>query len=471
MCIKPTDSVGVVLSLLINMNKLFVLDTNVLLHDPQAIFNFQEHDLVIPLQVIEELDAKKKAPGMLGYAARQAIRNIEDLRRVQPNLREGAPLGEGLGTLTVELLNKQSLSDFPLELHRALESVDNIIVALCKVLVNKYLGRPVILISKDANLRVKAGILGITAEDYRTDSVDVAHLYTGTDEIEVAKEAIDEAYRCKAVLVSNRTFYPNQCVTLINEYNPSHSVLTLADAEKPNLLHLIEDTPFTERYKKNREQQFALELLLNPNIDLVTISGKPGTGKTFIALVAALEALNRGAQHQVIIGRKHVHHGKEEGWTTGDIKQKTEPWMEPFYSNLEEILGDGDVEGLRSAGKSSKNGSAPMKPYEYLFLTNQFTTVHLSFIRGVTWNRKFVIIDEAENLTPEEAKTIICRAGHGTKIVMLGDIEQIDDPYLDASNNGLTYTIETHKDKAIVGHIHLVKNTRSRLAELAATTM
>ena len=452
--------------------KTFVLDTNVLLHDPSALFSFQEHDIVLPLQVIEELDNKKGAQGMLGFAAREVIRHLSSLQTKAPNLdlSKGAPLGDNLGCLTVLPLDKQEFTKLPLESRKALAEADNIILATAKMLMAKYSDKTIILISKDLNLRVKAGILGILAQDYLSDKVDILDLYTGTTDVYVKPEIIDELYHTKTVTINGK-FKPNQALTLIDLSNPKHTALATAGAINPNKVTLNKDREFPCcKYRLTKEQKQALELIMNPAITVLTISGKPGTSKTFVSLLGGLKMLEEGLIRQIVITRKFVEHGRKEGFLPGDLNEKSDPWMQPFYSNLEDLLPD-NSEGLKGAQKLSKNGVAPMKNYEYYFLTGQIVIQHLSYIRGVTFNNTLLIVSEAENLTPAEAKTIICRLGHNSKAILEGDIEQIDDLYLDAASNGLTYTIDKWKDQPLGAHITLTEGLRSPTAQIAGEIM
>lgn len=311
----------------------------------------------------------------------------------------------------------------------------------------------------------------LIAEDYLSDKVSVTDLYTGTRLLHVDEGCIDALYEDKELLIDEDeneiSLYPNELVCLESFADSKKTALAVTKLSPQNetYLRLIPDRKqlVSNKGARNREQQMALELLLDPSIPLVTINGALGTGKTFVALLGALHAvLDLKLYDQILISRKFVHHSVKEGFLPGNIDEKAEPWMKPFFSTIDAIMGVKD---------NSSSKAMPIKPHEFLIERGFVQCEHLSYIRGVTYNNKFILIDEAASLTPEEAKTIIGRVGENTKVVLLGDIEQIDDPYLDASSNGLTYAIDVWKDEPLAGHITLVKGERSPLSQRASVIM
>jgi PhoH-like ATPase len=462
------------------LTKTFILDTNVLIHDPNALWLFEENTVIIPLDVLEELDNKKKADGAVGRAARAAIRNLEELR-LAGDLGEGVTANDSGGlvkVLSYENVSKGREPDLAFMPPAYDEKVDNRLLLLQYwLLFDLESPAPVILVTKDINLRVKAGVHGLVAEDYLSDKVSVHDLYTGTRYIKVEKELINYLYSEKELAIDEDEdemgLFPNELVCLEAIEDSKQTALAIAKVNErgETYLRLIPDRKHLMGSKgaRNREQQMALELLLDPGIPLVTINGSLGTGKTFIALLGALHAvLDLKLYDQILISRKFVHHSVKEGFLPGDIEEKSEPWMKPFFSCLDAILG-----GKQDSGAffGNSRNSVPIKPHEYLIERGFIQQEHLAYIRGVTYNNKFILIDEAASLTPEEAKTIIGRAGDDTKVVLLGDIDQIDDPYLDASSNGLTYAIDCWKDEPLAGHITLIKGERSPLSQRASTIM
>jgi len=438
------------------MKKTFVLDTNVLLHDPQAIFAFQDNDVVIPIVVIEELDKFKKAIDEIGRNARQVSRILDEYR-LKGKLSQGVPL-EGGGCLRVEL-NHQSPELLPGELIAA--KADNRILATALNLKQNTL--PVVLVTKDTNLRIKADALGLRAEDYESDTIMIEELYTGETEMLVDPGAIDEFYAKGELPAADPKPYPNQFILLKNSANPSQTALARYNQHRNALVPVM-----TAKHgvwgitARNKQQQFALDLLLNDDIRLVTLVGKAGTGKTLLALAAGLEkAIEVRSFQRLVVSRPVFPLGKDIGFLPGDIEDKLRPWMQPIRDNLDFLIGASASAG-RAKGK---------KDLQSLFDLGMIEVEPLTYIRGRSMPNQYLIVDEAQNLTPHEIKTIITRAGEGTKIVMTGDPYQIDNPYIDSSSNGLTYVVDRFKEEPIAGHITLVKGERSDLAELAATLL
>ncbi|MEE3715796.1 PhoH family protein [Tumidithrix elongata RA019] len=441
------------------MKKVFVLDTNVLLHDPNAMWQFEDNDVVLPITVIEELDRFKKQPEMTGRNARQASRNLDALRQ-KGHLTDGVTLEKG-GLLRVALCQRQTLQELPAELER--DSGDNAILAVALELKHQC-QCPVIVVSKDTNLRIKADALGLTAEDYENDKVDVDELYTGTVEVLLTSDRIDQLYKQGSISLEQE-FFPNQALTLVDEANPSHTALAIFDGITKQIVPLskLASSEVSHIRARNREQKFALELLLRDAISLVTLVGQAGTGKTLLAIAAGLTKVADDRDYtRLLISRPVVPMGKDLGYLPGDVNEKLTPWMQPLYDNFDLIFGAQDAVNKFAHRR---------KGYEELIQHGLLQIEPLTYIRGRTIPKQFFIVDEAQNLTPHEVKTILTRAGEDTKIVLTGDINQIDNPYVDASSNGLTYVIERFKQDPIAGHITLVKGERSKLAERAVALL
>ncbi len=438
------------------MKKIFVLDTNVLLHDPQAIFAFQDNDVVIPIVVIEELDKFKKGVDEIGRNARQVSR-ILDEHRLKGKLSLGVQL-KGGGCLRVEL-NHQSPQHLPNELIAT--KADNRILATALNL--KHDDLPVILVTKDTNLRIKADALGLRAEGYESETVTIDELYAGERELAVDPGAIDEFYTKGEMPPPEPKPYPNEYLLLKNSANPSQTALARYSRQRNALVPISSAKHGVWGINaRNKQQQFALDLLLNDDIRLVTLVGKAGTGKTLLALAAGLEKTIEARSFQrLVVSRPVFPLGRDLGFLPGDIEEKLKPWMQPIRDNLDFLMGASVVAG-RAKGK---------KDLQNLFELGMIEVEPLTYIRGRSMPNQYLIVDEAQNLTPHEIKTIITRAGEGTKVVLTGDPYQIDNPYIDSSSNGLTYVAERFKDEPIAGHITLVKGERSDLAELAATLL
>jgi PhoH-like ATPase len=438
------------------MKKIFVIDTNVLLHDPHAIFSFEDNDVIIPIVVIEELDKFKKGIDEMGRNARQVSRFLDEFRQ-KGKLSQGVPL-EGGGNLRVEL-NHQSPQLLPNELIAT--KADNRILATALNLMHDNL--PVVLVTKDTNLRIKADALGLRAEDYESDTVTLDELYSGETELSVPPGVIDEFYVKGELLPADPKPYPNQFVLIKNSANPSQTALSRYSQQKNSLVPIANTKHgvwgITAR---NKQQQFALDLLLNDDIHLVTLVGRAGTGKTLLALAAGVEkTIENRAFQRLVVSRPVFPLGKDIGYLPGDVEEKLRPWMQPIRDNLDFLMGASAVAG-RAKGK---------KDLQSLFDLGMIEVEPLTYIRGRSMPNQYLIVDEAQNLTPHEIKTIITRAGEGTKVVLTGDPYQIDNPYIDSSSNGLTFVVDRFKKEPIAGHITLVKGERSDLAELAATLL
>lgn len=434
--------------------KIFVLDTNVILHDCGCIHNFKEHDIAIPITVLEELDKFKRGNEDINFQAREFLRQIDALTG-EALSRQGAPLGPQMGNIRVVLGTEL---DPRLKASFFQDSPDHRILNIALVLQKREQPRSVILVTKDTNLRMKAKSLGLIADDYTTDKIEsFDKLYTGKRVVEDAPaDTIGKFY-------GEGGFVPEDQIDCIpdpiaNENfilrSGSKSVLATYRAQEQGYIRVEKSTCYGIS-PRNAEQSFALKALMNDEIKLVTLAGVAGTGKTLLALAAALECRQR--YRQILLARPVVPLGNRDlGYLPGDIGAKLDPYMQPLYDNLTVIrhqFGDHEAAGQRIN---------EMRESEKLQITP------LAYIRGRSLQRIFFIIDEAQNLTPHEVKTIITRAGEGTKIVLTGDIRQIDQPYLDALSNGLSYLINRMVGQSIFAHITLEKGERSALADLAS---
>jgi PhoH-like ATPase len=445
--------------------KTFVLDTNVLLHSAQSIDSFKDNDVVLPMAVIEELDKFKKFQDELGRNARQVIRRLDSLRE-KGNLGKGVALG-GPGSIATGKMRIVSACEangkFSDEMKKIFDSVLNMESADNRILrVALYLHRQdlnVVFISKDINLRLKADALGIKVMDFEREKVDFDTLFTGYRTLEVPDKLINEIYQDREIRLEVE-MQPNEFVLLQSKDNPKHSAL--GRHFEDNLISLVDPKPEMSVWNiqpRNKEQRMALDLLLDPAIQLVTLVGRAGTGKTLLALAAAVEmVLRQNVYEKILVSRPIVPLGNDIGFLPGDKDEKLSHWMQPIFDNLDYLM--------HKPGK--KDPQVSSKKTDDLIGSQKIELEALTYIRGRSIPRQFVIVDEAQNLTPHEVKTIISRAGEGTKMVLTGDPHQIDNPYLDASSNGLTYTVERFKSKAIHGHMTLMKSERSELAAIAA---
>ncbi|WP_068616313.1 PhoH family protein [Paenibacillus tuaregi] len=440
------------------MKKIFVLDTNVLLHDPNAIFAFEEHEVVIPAVVLEEIDSKKRNPEEIGRNARVVSRLLDGLRE-KGQLHSGVTLDQG-GTLKVELNHKSFVK--VQEMFGEVTN-DNRILA---VALNYHLEeqqslnpRAVILVSKDVLVRIKADVLGVPTQDYLTDrTAGPGDLYSGYSHIKVHPSIIDNFYTYRSLQIHtlglNFALYPHEFVILKDEMGTGKSALLKVNEDVTQLEPLyMSNEPVWGISARNAQQRMALELLLNDDIPLVTITGKAGTGKTLLTLAAGLLKIEDEHKYKkLLIARPVVPMGKDIGYLPGEKEEKLRPWMQPIYDNLEYLFD------TKKAGDIDK----------ILMGLGSIQVEALTYIRGRSIPGQFIIIDEAQNLTRHEVKTIVSRVGEGSKIVLVGDPEQIDHPYLDSSSNGLTYLVERFQKEGISGHITLEKGERSKLAQVAA---
>lgn len=438
-----------------NLKKVYVLDTSVLLHDPHSIFSFEDNTIIIPAVVIEEIDSKKHYQDELGRNARKISRILDNLRQ-NGHLHKAIPLDNG-GSLTVEL-NHRSLES--LQLHFPEVNNDNRILAVALNLFNeeqqKAKPRPVIIVSKDTIMRIKADALGITAQDYLSDQiVHFDNIFHGFVERAVHPSLIDQFYLERTLPLTSLgiSLYPNEFVLLKDEFGSSKSALAKYNSYTRNIEHLIfASEPTWGITPRNAQQKMAMELLLDDDIQLITLTGRAGTGKTLLGIASALlKTQDEQKYKKLLIARPIIPMGKDIGYLPGDKAEKLKPWIQPIYDNLEYLFAN------------RKNTLD-----DILLGLKNIQIEALTYIRGRSIPQQFIIIDEAQNLTKHEVKTIISRVGEGSKIVLMGDPEQIDHPYLDSTNNGLTYVVEKFKDQTISGHVTLLKGERSKLAQLAA---
>ena len=453
--------------------KTFVLDTSVLLHTPDALFSFKEHDVVIPIVVLDEIDRFKRGTMELNRNARLAIKALDTLRQ-NGRLDTGVRLPSG-GSITVDLNHRDSLDLLPpgFEVNN-----DNRILAIALAHKERHSGHYVALVSKDINMRVKAQTLGLQAEDYLTDKIEVNELYAGHRSVTVPASVIDAVYQNKEIPLSalgdalaGDIPYPNEFLMLVSDASENSTALTRHDTEKQALTLLRDTRPEVWGVRPlNREQRYALEILLDDRVKLVTLAGKAGTGKTLLAIAAGLhKVVNDKTYRRLAVYRPVIPMGKDIGYLPGSEQEKLAPWMQPIFDNLEYLL---DAHApARKTPPATAAGPRHGSSLDYLIDSNVLEIGALTYIRGRSLPGLFIIIDEAQNLTPHEVKTIVTRAGEGTRLVFTGDPYQIDHPYLDSTSNGLTHLVEKFKGHAIAGHVTLVKGERSELAELASTVL
>lgn len=436
-------------------SKKVVVDTNVILFDSSSIQKFYESDLYIPMSVIEEIDRFKKDPGENGRNARQFSRFI-DVLRDKGKLSEGVLLEDRKTRIFVraDLENEAGL---PAELNH--EKADNRILGTALSLQKTF--DDVELITKDINLRIKADVFGVKARDYEggESAAGAEEFYSGRLEMTVSSDQIDLFYREKALIPSpDVKILGNQYVVMKDESNPNHSAVGRFDLGAKAIIPLITPTDSVWGvHPRNVEQSFALDALLNDDILFVSLVGKAGTGKTLLALAAGLsKTLDDGKFQKLLVSRPIFPMGKDIGFLPGDVEQKLNPWMQPIFDNVEFLMG-ADKKAAGRAQELINQGMLNIEP--------------LTYIRGRSIPNQYLIVDEAQNLTPHEIKTIVTRAGAGTKVVLTGDRHQIDNPYIDAVSSGLSYSVEKFKGQKLAAHINLTKGERSELAELAANLL
>ncbi len=437
--------------------KNYVLDTNVLLHDPDSLLNFEENTVLIPIEVIEEIDRFKRESSELGQNARAVSRALDALRS-KGHLSKGVKLENGgkLKIIFQDSLTEKKADKTPF----GNNSVDSRIV-MCAIAVQKAEPKiHTILVTKDINLRIKADTVGLEAEDYETDRVHLKDLYTGMFDLTFSAEKITR-FRNEGELEipGTQRYFPNEYCTLVEEGSPKRTALAKVDPTGKKLIPVVECREGIWGIKpRNREQHFAFDALLDDKIKLVTLMGKAGTGKTLMAMAAGLKRTVQDREfRRLVVARPTISMGKELGFLPGSLEEKLNPWMQPIHDALE-LLSDLNM------GSDHRRSTDLMR-------SGTIVVEALSYIRGRSIANQYMVIDEAQNLTPLEVKTIITRVGQGTKIVFTGDPYQIDNPYVDSASNGFNYIISKFREHPIAAHIELQKGERSELAELAANIL
>jgi len=460
------------------MKKNYVLDTNILLHDPHAIFRFDDNNVIIPIYVIEEVDQFKREGSERGRNARQVVRLLDDLREQGGSLSKGVHTKAG-GFLKVAVPEKRP--ELPSAIDKA--AMDNAILQTAFDVRDEDPSRPTVFVTMDTNLRIRADALGMLAETYENQRVEPQRIDTGVTELEVSAEEIDTFFQEGALAPAPALIAPergeklervagsgdapgprgiltaNLCVLLRDRANPSHTALGRYDATKREIVSLR--TPregLLGIRPRNKEQSHALDLLLDENIRLVTLVGKAGTGKTLLALAAGLKrTVEDGMYTRMLVSRPVMPLGRDIGFLPGDVDEKLNPWMQPIFDNLEFLFSSGTKKGPRAYAELLESGQLQVEP--------------LTYIRGRSLPQQYIIVDEAQNLTPHEVKTIITRSGDGTKIVLTGDPGQIDNPYVDSQSNGLAVAADRFRGEKVAAHIVLTRGERSELAEIAANLL
>lgn len=454
-----------------DQRKHFVLDTNVLLHNPAALYLFKDNEVVIPYTVLEELDQFKKQNDDVGRNAREVIRHLDRLR-CQGRLTEGVVWNSQGGRIRVDFTSDER----PIWLKN--DVPDNRIIGVAWALTQQ--GKTTVLISKDINARLKSDALGIQTEDFEAQKVDANRLYSGYANASVPKDLIDSMYQEKQLEIERlepylvQTTDDNQSVRIELFANQFLQLQDLGDPSHAGLARRLDDTehvipihgprkPLFGIMARNVQQTMAMDLLLDDEIRLVTLLGSAGTGKTLLAIAAGMtKVISEQRYDKLLVARPIMPMGRDIGYLPGDKDEKLAAWMQPIFDNLAYLLS------TRIVGTQHADSQTPDQRIDELLETGQLVLEPLTYIRGRSIPNQFMIVDEAQNLTPHEVKTIVSRVGEGTKIILTGDVGQIDNPYLDSSSNGLAYLVESFKGQSIVGHVTLAKSERSQLASLAA---
>ena len=437
-----------------SVKKTYVLDTNVVLHDPSAIYKFEENEVVIPIFVIEEVDQFKKELSELGRSARTFSRILDELRDTAGSLPGGVPINDIGGTLRVAVP-----SDRPGRGHAAMDD------AILKAAVDIAESQPeqhVVFVTMDTNLRIRADAHGLLAETYEGGRIDIDELFSGIITLDVSPDAVNRLAKRETVHIDPEKFeelalHPNAGVVLRDRNQARHTALGIFVASESAVVPLrVSKQGCWGVRPRNLEQYFALDLLLRPEVHLVTLVGKAGTGKTLLAIAAGLQSvMDDGTFGRMLVSRPIFPLGKDMGYLPGTVEEKLNPWMQPIYDNLEYIFGAG------------RGRMSDQRDYAELVASGVIQVEPLTYIRGRSLPSQYLIVDEAQNLTPHQVKTVITRCGANTKIVLTGDPYQIDNPYVDAASNGLTIVAQRFQQEGIGAHVTLTKGERSELAERA----
>ena len=453
-----------------SMIKNFVFDTNVLLTDPHAPLKFGDNNVVIPITVLEELDKFKRDNDSLGQAAREATRLI-DRCRSKGSLSKGAPLESG-GTLRVMTdLGK----DPPLPFPTLGKTADGLILAAALLLRKRDPDHPVVFVTRDINLRLRADAVGLKAVSYEEKhTVPLEEIYTGWKEFSVARDVIEKYLADGSMSAGEWELFPNQSVVLKDEADEAHCALGRYHADAGEILPLVgEGEDMWGIRPRNQEQSLAIDLLLDRDVSLVTLMGKAGTGKTLLAIAAGMRMVaDKRLYSKMVVARPIMPLGKELGFLPGAVGEKMKPWMEPVFDNLELIAkchAEEKAAASQKRGKKSRRNEG--EEVRKIMASGVLEVQPLTYIRGRSLPGQYLVIDEAQNLTHHEVKTIITRAGEGTKVVMTGDPYQIDNPFIDATTSGLSIASERFKSEPLAGHITLSQGERSPLAEMATNLL
>ncbi|MEN9343364.1 MAG: uncharacterized protein RLZZ453_151 [Chlamydiota bacterium] len=434
--------------------KTFVIDTNVLLHDPEAIEKFKDNDVIIPMNVLEELDSLKRLSDELGKNARHVIRFIDSLSvHNQGDIHDGVAIKNGIVVKVFVDMNPQEKTAFPLPADRL---ANKLLFTAYKL---REKGRNVVIVSKDFVLRVKAEAIGLAAEDYENTKFSYDHIYRGYRKLDVSKREVDLFLKEGGLAIEGVEFLPNEyCQLSCKEESSAVCKFNPQTKRLEPLIKLSKDIWGIQPL--NVEQKCALDLLLRDDVKLVTLMGPAGTGKTLMALAAGLrKVFDEGLYSRILVSRPIIPLGKDIGFLPGTKEEKLFHWMQPIYDNLEFLCE-------LTSGKG--NGADTQK---WIMESKKIEMEAVTYIRGRSLPKMFMIVDEAQNLTPHEVKTIISRAGKGTKVVLTGDATQIDNPYLDKDSNALTFTVGKFKTYPLYGHVFLDRTERSELAALAAEVL
>jgi PhoH-like ATPase len=424
--------------------KQLILDTSVLLYDKESIHSFPGNDVILPLVVLDELDRFKEKPGLLGESARHVNRYLDGLRAIG-SLQEGVFLEKEDQNIRVLIKTNSALPENQLDLDRG----DNLIIAAALECRSQHPKNTVKVITKDINLRVKCDALGIEAEDYYRDHVDIDASYTGIYNLEVTDTDIDKLYN-KEKLEIEKEYNENSYV--VCKSAAGSSALGVFREGRIEILEEHSKSQFTEVMPRNKEQRFALHALREPEIALVSLTGLAGSGKTFLSLMSAIEALNSGKYARIVVTRSIQPVGRDLGYLPGDVREKMAPWMSPLLDNFRHHFKDRVY-------------------FEMMIDKGEIEIAPLSYIRGRTFNDSYVIVDEAQNATIHELKTVITRLGENSKVVLMGDTDQIDTAYLDKRSNGLAIVVEKFKSSNLAAHIHLDRGVRSAIATYASKVL